>query len=203
MREFEGSALDVLIFYFFFDILCRYRYNNAMKAGGGISEEKGVNILYWSFFILAVLTVVFIRIRLLGIPLERDEGEYAYMGQLISHGVIPYKEAYSMKLPGTAFMYYVIMSVFGRGIAGIHLGLMAVNLAVLPALFLLSKRLFNERTAIVASASYAVISLSVPVLGFMAHATHFVVFFAVWGVYFLYAAIEDRKTWLIAASGLC
>ncbi|WP_420263789.1 ArnT family glycosyltransferase [Candidatus Magnetominusculus dajiuhuensis] len=174
-----------------------------MKAVTGISSEKSLNILYGSFFVLTIITVVFIRVRLLGIPLERDEGEYAYMGQLISHGVIPYKEAYSMKLPGTAFMYSVIMSVFGRGIVGIHLGLMAVNLAVLPALFLLSERLFNERAALVASVSYAAISLGVPVLGFMAHATHFVTFFAVWGLYFLYVAIEDKKRWLIAASGLC
>ena len=35
--------------------------------------------------------VVAIRIRLLGIPLERDEGEYAYAGQLILQGVPPYK----------------------------------------------------------------------------------------------------------------
>lgn len=172
-----------------------------MRADGSVSEEKNVNLLYWSFFILTVIAVVFVRIRLLGIPLERDEGEYAYMGQLISQGVIPYKEAYSMKLPGTAFMYYVIMSVFGHSIVGIHLGLMAVNLAVLPALFLLSKRLINERAAIVAAASYAVISVSVPVLGFMAHATHFVIFFAVWAVYLM--VIGEKKKWLLAVSGLC
>ncbi|MBF0458326.1 MAG: glycosyltransferase family 39 protein [Nitrospirae bacterium] len=172
-----------------------------MRTDGTVSEEKNVNLLYWSFFILTIIAVVFVRIRLLGIPLERDEGEYAYMGQLISHGVIPYKEAYSMKLPGTAFMYYVIMSVFGHSINGIHLGLMAVNLAVLPALFQLSKRLINERAAIVATASYAVISVSVPVLGFMAHATHFVVFFAVWGVYSMVTG--EKRKWLLAVSGLC
>ncbi|MEO5361087.1 MAG: glycosyltransferase family 39 protein [Nitrospirota bacterium] len=95
------------------------------------------------------------------------------------------------------------MSIFGKGIAGIHLGLTVVNLAALPALFMLTKRLISERAATLASASCAVISVSVPVFGLMAHATHFVVFFAVWGVYFLYVAIEDNKTWLLAASGLC
>jgi hypothetical protein len=29
------------------------------------------------------------RIRLLGIPLERDEGEYAYAGQLMLQGIAP------------------------------------------------------------------------------------------------------------------
>ncbi|MBF0320473.1 MAG: glycosyltransferase family 39 protein [Nitrospirae bacterium] len=165
--------------------------------------QNRLKILYWSFFILTIIAVLYIRIRLLGIPLERDEGEYAYMGQLISQGIIPYKDAYSMKLPGSAFMYYLIMSVFGQTITGIHLGLMAINFGVLPALFLLIKRLFNERTALVASASYAALSVGVPVLGFVAHATQFVVFFAVWGIYFLYKATDEKKTWLLAMSGLC
>ena len=34
-------------------------------------------------FILILVTII--KIRLLGIPLERDEGEYAYMGQFILH----------------------------------------------------------------------------------------------------------------------
>ena len=38
-------------------------------------------------------------------PLERDEGEYAYIGQLILRGEIPYVAAHSMKLPG---VYYAM-----------------------------------------------------------------------------------------------
>lgn len=34
-------------------------------------------------------------------PLERDEGEYAYAGQLMLQGIPPYQLAYNMKLPGT------------------------------------------------------------------------------------------------------
>src|ERR1039458_9666514 len=51
-----------------------------------------------------VLVIVFfavVRMRLRNAPLERDEGEYAYMGQLILQGIPPYKLASNMKLPGT------------------------------------------------------------------------------------------------------
>jgi len=41
---------------------------------------------------VALLTVGFIRLRLLDLPLERDEGEYAYAGQLILQGTPPYQE---------------------------------------------------------------------------------------------------------------
>ncbi|MGC1454185.1 MAG: hypothetical protein WA946_03240, partial [Nitrospirota bacterium] len=37
-----------------------------------------------------LLFVVIVRARLLDVPLERDEGEYAYMGQLLIQGIPPY-----------------------------------------------------------------------------------------------------------------
>ena len=62
-----------------------------------------VNPEYLGYFFLGIilLTVAIIRIRLLSFPLERDEGEYAYFGQLILQGIPPYKLAYNLKLPGT------------------------------------------------------------------------------------------------------
>jgi hypothetical protein len=48
-----------------------------------------------------ILAVIAARIRLLSAPLERDEGEYGYLGQLILQGIPPYGVAANMKLPGT------------------------------------------------------------------------------------------------------
>ena len=55
-----------------------------------------------------------VRIRLLDVPLERDEGEYAYAGQLLLEGVPPYQLAYNMKLPGTYLAYAATMALFGQ-----------------------------------------------------------------------------------------
>src|SRR5262245_12253583 len=119
--------------------------------------------------------VVAIRIRLLGTPLERDEGEYAYAGQLILQGVPPYTLAYNMKFPGTYAAYAAIMSVFGQTITGIHLGLLLVNAVTIVLIFLLGRRLANSVVGLAAATSYAVLSLSPTVLGLAGHATHFVV----------------------------
>ena len=56
---------------------------------------------------LAVVILFFavVRFRLRDVPLERDEGEYAYCGQLMLQGIPPYKLAYNMKLPGTYAAY--------------------------------------------------------------------------------------------------
>jgi len=80
---------------------------------------------------VVIICISFIRFRLINVPLERDEGEYAYFGKLILDGIAPFKEAYSMKLPGTYGMYALIMEVFGRNIYGIHLGLLLINAATI------------------------------------------------------------------------
>jgi len=64
------------------------------------AERDRVLEAAWIFLAVIVFgLVIAIRIRLLGIPLERDEGEYAYAGQLMLQGIPPYKLAYNMKFP--------------------------------------------------------------------------------------------------------
>ena len=69
-----------------------------------------------SVAILAAILIAaaLIRLRLAGAPLERDEGEYAYAGQLVLQGVPPYQLAYNMKFPGTYYTYSVLLALFGQ-----------------------------------------------------------------------------------------
>ena len=130
------------------------------------------------------------------VPLERDEGEYAYAGQLILQGVPPYRLACNMKLPGTYAAYAGIMAVFGQSARGIRLGLLLVNLATAALLFLLGRRLFDEPTGAAAAAAFALLSLSQGVYGVFAHATHFVLLPALAGLYLLARAIgEGAARW--------
>src|SRR5213594_2099461 len=140
------------------------------------AEHDRVLEAAWIFLAVIVFTlVVAIRIRLFGIPLERDEGEYAYAGQLILQGIPPYKLAYNMKFPGTYAAYALIMSIFGQTIHAIHFGLLLVNIATIALIFFVGRRLIDSTTGIVVAASYAVLSVSPSVLGLAAHATNFVV----------------------------
>lgn len=154
--------------------------------------------------LLAVLAVTaLLRFRLLGVPLERDEGEYAYMGQLILAGETPYLAAHNMKLPGVYYSYAAILALLGESIAAIRTGLLAVNLLAIALVFSLARRLLDERAAVVAAAVYAALSLSESVLGFTANAEHFVLPPVLAGVVLLLRALESgRRTTLIAA-GVC
>ncbi|MBV9009239.1 MAG: glycosyltransferase family 39 protein [Verrucomicrobia bacterium] len=145
------------------------------------------------------LTVT-VRIRLLGVPLERDEGEYAYAGQLMLQGIPPYKLAYNMKFPGTYAAYAGIMALLGQNITAIHLGLLLINLATILVLFFLARRLVSTTAGVVAATTYSVLSLSPSVQGFAAHATHFAVLPLLLGSLLLIDA--KGRCWRLFASGL-
>ncbi|PYI73236.1 MAG: hypothetical protein DMF08_04080 [Verrucomicrobia bacterium] len=144
-----------------------------------------VQFAWWALATIVFALVIAIRIRLLGIPLERDEGEYAYAGQLILQGIPPYKLAYNMKFPGTYAAYALIMSIFGQTIVAIHLGLLLINVATIALIFFVCRRLINTVAGLTAAASYAVLSVSPSVLGLAAHATNFVVLFVLGGILLL------------------
>ena len=148
------------------------------------------------------LIIIFVRIRLLSFPLERDEGEYAYMGKLILSGIAPYTEAYNMKLPGTAFMYALNMLLFGKTTIGVHLGLLWANLLTVFFYYLFVKKLLGGSCAVIAATAYALLSTGSGVFGFAAHATHFVNLFGIAGLYVTSIAFEKKKYSYCFAAGV-
>ena len=156
----------------------------------------------YGLLLLVILFFAGIRLRLRECPLERDEGEYAYAGQLILQGIPPYQLVYSMKLPGTFAAYSVILATFGQTPSAIHIGLLFINGATTFLVFLLAKRLFGALAGFVAGASYALLSTSPSVLGLAGHATHFVALPSVGGILLLLKAIEAKRLWLFFFSGV-
>jgi hypothetical protein len=145
-----------------------------------------------------------VRLQAAPVPLERDEGEYALMGQLILDGVPPYVEAASMKFPGIYYAYSAILAVFGQTATGIHMGLLAVNLFSTVILYLLARPLLGAAGAALAGAAFIIMSADISVLGLFAHATHFVVMFALAGLWLLQESSRSKRRMpLLWGSGLC
>ncbi len=166
-------------------------------------EGKWIRCAYVGALLLAVAFSVFVRVRLRNMPLERDEGEFAYVGQLMLQGIPPYKLASNMKLPGTYAAYAVLMSVFGQTPSGIRIGLILINVAATILVFLLAKYLYGWLGGTVAGMTYSFLSCRPAVLGFYAHATHFVVLAALAGILLLVYALDTKRTGLYFASGFC
>jgi Dolichyl-phosphate-mannose-protein mannosyltransferase len=167
------------------------------------SSSNSLARLWPWLVVLAVLIFVgFIRVRLVEVPLERDEGEYAYVGQLILQGIPPYELAYNMKLPGTYCAYAAGMAVFGKNIAGIHLTLLVANSLTIIFIFLLGRKLFGVLAGVIACTSYGIMSVCPEILGMEAHANHFVVLFAVPAILLLLKACESNRSGTLFFSGL-
>jgi len=157
---------------------------------------------HWFILLLVILLFASIRFRLRDYPLERDEGEYAYAGQLMLQGLPPYKLAYNMKFPGIYAAYAAILAIFGQSVGGIHCGLLVLTAATTFFVYLLGTRLFDALAGVVASATYALLSTSPSVLGISGHANHFVMLPALAGLLLLLRALEKGSKWLFILSGV-
>ena len=149
-----------------------------------------------------LLGSVLLRVHLLPIPLERDEGEYAYAGQLLLQGIPPYTQAYNMKLPGMYIIYALIISMVGESPTAIHTGLLIVNLLTIVAIFLFTRKLFNDIIALTASAAFTVLSINPFVHGAFAHAEHFVILFIMASLTALFYSFDTPNGKKIFVSGL-
>lgn len=167
--------------------------------------ETDMVVRYGSFaFALLLIAVAFYcRTRLLAVPLERDEGGFAYIGQQLLNGIPPYASGNMKALAGIHFAYALIMAFFGETAEGIHTGLMLVNATNIVLLFILARRLLSVEGAAVAMGTYALLSVDQSVSGVFAHATHFVVLFVLAGLLVLIAALETERRSLLFAGGAC
>jgi hypothetical protein len=162
-------------------------------------------VKYLPYLVLALTLalVCYVRLRMLPVPLERDEGEYAYMGQLLLKGFAPFQHAYSMKLPGVSVMYALSMACFGQSSTGVHMALLLANFASTLCVYLLACRLMDRQAACLSAASFALLSLSQTVYGVFAHATQFILPFSLAGLLVLLRPNPNRRLLPLFSAGLC
>ena len=151
----------------------------------------------WIALVAVLAFPTLVRLRMLDLPLERDEGEYGYAGQLMLHGVPPYELVYNMKFPGTYAAYAVIEAIFGQTATAIRIGLLLVTTLTAILLYFLGKRMFGTRAAVIAAGVYALLAIAPGAFGLYAHATHFVALFVVAAM----LLIDSEKPWHLFACG--
>lgn len=167
--------------------------------------SRGVAYRYGSFIIaiLLICVALYCRVRLLEIPLERDEGGFAYIGQQLLNGIPPYHSGNMKILPGIHLAYAGSMLVFGETPTGIHAGLLVVNALTILLVFLVARRMIAIEGAVVAAGIYAILSVGQSVIGLFAHATHFVNLFVLTGLLALLHGEERNQSRYFFVSGFC
>ena len=166
--------------------------------GGGPLVRTSLLLL-----LIALVVSAAVRVRVASTPLERDEGEYAYAGQLIREGIPPYRLTYNMKFPGPYYAYAAIMSAGGETPEAIRHGLLLVVAGTTVLIFLLAQRLFGDAPAATSAAAFALLALDRGVLGIFAHATHFVVLFSTAGLLLLFGGGSSPTRVRLTGAGAC
>ena len=135
-------------------------------------------------------------------PLERDEGEYAYAGQLVLQGIPPYQLAYNMKFPGVYFAYAILIKIFGQSPEGIHFGIALVTSASAIFIFLIGLELLGTLGGLMTAATFVCLSALPTAFGLAGHATHFVTLFVCAGTFALLKAEKKPSLLWPAISGM-
>src|SRR5437867_2986375 len=156
----------------------------------------------WILTALIMVGAAALRLPLLDVPLDRDEGEYAYVARLLLDGIPPFADAHNMKMPGIYAVYSVLLTVFGSTHTAIHLGLLFANALSIALVFLLGRRLMDATAGVAAAATYALLTLSETVLGSAANAEHFVVPLALSALVLLDSARERSHLTRLLLAGL-
>ena len=159
----------------------------------------------WPWWLLAVATafVLGVRLRLLHIPFERDEGAFAYIAHSMMQGKQLYSALYDSKLPGLYGMYMLFISVFDYSVEGVHLGLLLCNVAALALLFLFVRKMWDAPAAAFACVIFALMTLTRNMAGFAAHATQLLLLPLLAAFWLMADALyAQRQAWKFLVAGL-
>lgn len=139
----------------------------------------------WIFSVAAILLAAVARIRLLPVPLERDEGAFASIGHAMWNGGQLYTALFDNKPPLLYVIYGSFTRLFGFTATGVHWGLLLFHAGSCFFLYLLVRQFFDKKTALLSVAFFALFALLPNVFGFAAHATQLLLLPALAGLWLL------------------
>lgn len=155
----------------------------SLQTNAPQAEHSGYRSAASLVLLITAIAIGWVRFRHLDIPLERDEGVYAYIGQRLLLGEAPYISGYSMHMPVLYLVYALFIRIFGESAAGIHAGIWLLNVLSGAAVYLIGRRLAGSVSGALASSFFLVISASAGADGLNGNAEHIVLFFTVCGTW--------------------
>lgn len=175
-----------------------------LKVDSNPPANRVISTTPFAWIGIVLLVVAFIaRLRLLGIPFERDEGVFTYIGRALWEGELLYTDLYDNKLPGLYLVYGLFAQVFGVQPTGIHLGALLWQLATLAVFFFWLREILGRDRALASTGLFALYAASSEVLGFASHATQLCALPAIAGLWALWRGTAQGRNpqavWIILA----
>ncbi len=153
-------------------------------------------------WIAAAVVFVAFRLPFLDLPLERDEGEYAYVAQRwLAGGFVPYRDAFDQKPPGIFLAYAAAFLTAGENVQGIRVFHTVWMAATTLLLGCLGQRLAGPLAGGLSALVFAALSPAPALLGATANTEMFLLLPVIASVLCLLRARERPRVRLWVAIG--
>lgn len=152
--------------------------------------------------IFAFVLPFIVRMAYVNVPLERDEGAYAYGAWRILEGEVLYKDIVDFSPPGIFYLYAAAIKIFGKGIDDIRFFTCVYMEIALIWMFFLMWRMFSLREAWITTAILGFIASEPTVLGFTSNKETFLLLPIIASAHLLLKGVDENKKVLIIAAGL-
>lgn len=153
---------------------------------------------------LVALTAI-LRLPLLDLPFERDEGEYAYIAWRLAFGELPYLDWVDQKPPAIFWTYRLALSLPLEAVTAVHLVAAAFAAATAVTLYFLARRFTGDGWALSAAILLALLSADPAVQGAAANTELFMLLpLLLAQLAFLSGAAAERRraAWILASGAL-
>lgn len=153
--------------------------------------------------LLIVTVYALLRVNLIAIPLDRDEGAFGFAGRVILDGGLPYRDVLDHKPPVVFYLYALALWLFKPNETGIHYFLHLTNFLTLLALTALMKAFFHSwRPALWGALVFAIFSASPGIEGFVASTEMLMLLPIVVCLWCAVLAVEKRSLSFLFVSGV-
>ncbi len=145
-----------------------------------------------------LLFIAAVRIPLLPIPLERDEGEYAYIAWRLGYHELPYRDWVDQKPPAIFYIYQLALSLPFESVRAIHFAGLAFAATSACALFFLGLRFMDRFWAWLGAALFGLLGADPLVQGTAANTELFMLCPLIFSqIAFLAAAAKNQRNILL------
>ncbi len=154
----------------------------------------------WLLFTVAAFLAVLPRVLFIDMPLERDEGAYAYMADALGRGETPYVDVFDHKPPLIYYIYAAAFKIFGHSAEAVRLmALIAVGFACLQIAAMVYKYTVSLWAALLAGIFLGWATLNPTLASVGANTEVFTLPFIIFGTRLL---VEGGGWWRYFCAGL-
>lgn len=144
------------------------------------------------FLLLLIVGALFLRLRFMGEPFDRDEGAYAYVASRMAHSELPYRDVFDHKPPFIYHLYKAAFDIFGQTDAAVRLFTSIYVIFTMLLVYMFTRTFAGAAAAMLAALFYCLFQNTGLIEGYGSNTEVFTQFTALFAVFFL---LDRDKTY--------